>query len=427
MDTNIEIIYRAFEDSNGVCTDTRKLRLGDVFVALKGPNFNGNNYARQAIEEGATYVVVDEPQDGMTDRCFLVEDALLTLQNLANYHRKQFDIPVFALTGSNGKTTTKELIQAVLSTSFEVLSTEGNLNNHIGVPLTLLRMNKTHKVAIIEMGANHLGEINALCKIAEPTHGLITNIGTAHIGTFGGQENIIRGKSELYDHLRQNEGQVFINQQDNVLLNMSKRFTNAITYPNAHFKCWVENGFVQFSFRGNSVKTQLTGAYNSVNIAAALTVGDYFGVDPTIGCDVISKFVPANNRSQLLMLGDLSIILDAYNANPTSMKLALDNLGLLSGDKYAILGDMNELGEFSDDWHQQIVEHAESLRLKELLLCGERMMSTITSNKNTIKFLNAEQLSIYVEELDMKEGYLLIKGSRNMALEKIVGILKNVV
>ncbi|WP_245907047.1 UDP-N-acetylmuramoyl-tripeptide--D-alanyl-D-alanine ligase [Reichenbachiella versicolor] len=416
MKLSIAELYNSFMESTGVCTDTRSLQHGQIFFALKGPNFNGNAYAEKAVSEGALLAVIDEVNFESSDRFVLVDNVLETLQLLANYHRKQFSIPFFGITGSNGKTTTKEITARVLSKKYKVHYTQGNLNNHIGVPLTLLSIPEDTEFAIIEMGANHVGDIAELCSIAEPTHGLITNIGDAHIGEFGGKENLIRGKSELFDFLRLNDGIPFINTEDTVLNNMSKRFANSISYPNANstFKSAVP--FVHYrDINGKEHRTEMIGAYNFLNIAAAATIGNYFGVDYPY--DEIDKYLPDNNRSQVIDLGSNKIVLDAYNANPSSMIAALENLETMSGvTKIALLGEMKELGEYTALEHRKIVELAHEKGI-DAYWVGRNYADIVDENGKS--FEKVEKLIAHFEENPLKEATVLIKGSRSTKMEKL--------
>ena len=318
---NIKDLYNRFLESGKISTDTRQISAGSIFFALKGDKFNANTFALQALEKGALYAVVDEKEYAVNDRCLLVDNVLETLQQLARYHRDQLKIPVIGLTGSNGKTTSKELLHGVLSKKYKTYATKGNLNNHIGVPLTLLAIDKTIEMAVVEMGANHLGEIALLCSIANPSHGFITNIGRAHIGMFGGFENIIRAKSELYQHLIQNEGTVFINSQNEILANMAKRFKQPIFYPAKgdyyHGELISADPFVKVKAEnGSEIQTKLIGAYNFENIMSALCIGKYFGVQHDDANAAIEQYEPGNMRSQMVKKGTNTIILDAYNANP---------------------------------------------------------------------------------------------------------------
>lgn len=347
--TSIESLYTVYKQSTGVSTDTRKIEKGNLFFALKGPNFNANSFAAKALDMGASAVVIDEEEFAVAGdaRYVLVDDVLVALQQLANHHRKQLDIPFLAITGSNGKTTTKELINAVLAKKYKTYATVGNLNNHIGVPLTLLAMDETTEIGIVEMGANKIGDIAALCEIAEPTHGLITNIGRAHLEGFGGFEGVLRAKTELYQFLISHKGKIFVNSQNQVLANMIKRMDDPITYPSKgdfyHCELVAANPFVTFKLAKGSIhETKMLGGYNFENIATALTVGVFFGVEENIAATAICAYTPGNMRSQLIEKRSNLIVLDAYNANPSSMEQAIRTFGKMTGKphKMVILGDM---------------------------------------------------------------------------------------
>jgi UDP-N-acetylmuramoyl-tripeptide--D-alanyl-D-alanine ligase len=415
----IQNLYKKFLECSGISINTRTLKVDDLFVAIKGANFDGNKYALKAIDAGAKYALVDDPSLATNNQLILVEDCLATLQELANHHRKQFTGSVLAITGSNGKTTTKELVYQVLKTHLKVQCTQGNFNNHLGVPLTLLNIEKDVDVAIIEMGANHLGEIAALCQIAEPTYGIITNIGTAHIGEFGGRENIIRAKSELFDYLLKNNGLVFINKEDVVLNNMSKRFKKHISFPND--LCIFKNStpYVKYKDQNSDlVKTNLIGSYNFLNIASAITIGNYFRVPNHKIHEAIKSFIPDNNRSQILKLGSNTVILDAYNANPDSVKVALNNLADFdSASKVAVLGDMKELGIFSEDEHKKIIDHSEGLNLKDTFFVGEEY-----SKINSTAYQSIDKLEAFLIQNSFYDSVVLLKGSRSMALEQLTEI-----
>jgi UDP-N-acetylmuramoyl-tripeptide--D-alanyl-D-alanine ligase len=321
----VEHIYSLFLESTGICTDTRKIAEGNLFLALKGPNFDANRLAGKALEAGALAAIIDDKQFEVAGKTIIVDDCLTTLQELAKHHRRQLDIPIIGLTGSNGKTTTKELIYAALSRSCRAFATEGNLNNHIGVPLSVLSVSMDHQIAIIEMGANHVGEIAQLCSIARPSHGLITNIGKAHIGLFGGFDKIIQGKSELYHYLIQNQGVIFVNQHQDILLNMSKRMDNPVFYPDKGSFCPARmleaDPFVKIELAsGRELTSQLAGAFNFDNMATALCVAKYFDVPETKAAEAVAHYVPSNNRSQIVQKGSNTILLDAYNANPHRWK-----------------------------------------------------------------------------------------------------------
>lgn len=418
MDQTISFLYEKFLASEGVCTDTRSLQKSQIFFALKGDNFNGNKYAFKAIEDGALLAIVDEPQEKETDKILLVDNVLTCLQQLATHHRDQFDIPFFGITGSNGKTSTKELAARVMSSDRKVQYTRGNLNNHIGVPLTLLSIEKDTEFAIIEMGANHLGEIAALCEMAKPTHGLITNIGTAHIGEFGGQEAIIRAKSELFDYLRKTDGVPFINCDDRVLQNMAKRFSSAITYPNELCSLKSAAPFVNYKdVHGHTHSTEMIGAYNFLNIAAAVTIGNFFEVEDPYRA--IDGYMPDNNRSQMIEIGTNTIILDAYNANPDSIRAALDNLAVIEGGhRVAILGDMKELGEYAEVEHRKIIEHSETLGLDEVYLVG-RDFKIASSHSKSKAFEKIDELIATLQKQPLSAATVLIKGSRGMRMEQL--------
>ena len=426
MQENFDKLYRAFINSTGVFTDTRKPLDQGVFFALSGPNFNGNQYAEVALRSGASIAVVDD-EEYVQENCILVEDSLETLQELANHHRNQFDIPVFALTGSNGKTTTKELISAVLSSHYNIISTSGNFNNHIGVPLTLLRIKPETEIAVIEMGANHVGEIGALCKIADPTHGLITNIGKAHLEGFGSYEGILRGKSELYDHLRKKGGQVFINSSDPVLSNMGKRFEAPLYFPNKgdfyHCEMIKSEPFVSIRTDGREIDTQLIGAYNFTNAAAALCLGKYFQVPVTSAEIAVRDYVPEMNRSQVITKGSNTIILDAYNANPDSMKAALDNLKATDSEqKIVILGDMLELGESTQSEHEELGRQVVAIGPKQALFCGELVKYASEVVPGSKHFPTKGELTNYLKDQSITDSTILIKASRGIGLETIMDV-----
>lgn len=418
MDQTISFLYEKFLESDGVCTDTRSLQKNQIFFALKGDNFNGNGYAAAALEYGALLAVIDEEKYKQGDQYVLVDDVLACLQQLATHHRDQFDIPFFGITGSNGKTSTKELAARVMSTDRKVQFTRGNLNNHIGVPLTLLSIEKDTEFAIIEMGANHLGEIAWLCEIAKPTHGLITNIGTAHIGEFGGQEAILRAKSELFDYLRKTDGIPFINLDDRYLQNMAKRFSTAVTFPNDWCKLHKAAPFIHYKDEfGETHTTEMIGAYNFLNISAAVTIGKYFGVEYPY--KAVDGYMPDNNRSQLINLGSNTIILDAYNANPDSIRAALDNLAVIQSDqKVAILGDMKELGEYASAEHKKIIDHAETLGLDQVYLVGDDF-SAAHDHKGSRAFKTIEELIALLRTQPFSAATILIKGSRGMRMEQL--------
>ncbi|MEQ8362463.1 MAG: UDP-N-acetylmuramoyl-tripeptide--D-alanyl-D-alanine ligase [Cyclobacteriaceae bacterium] len=426
---DIKILYEKFKESGKVSTDTRKITRGSVFFSLKGEKFNANEFAAEALEQGAAYAVIDEARWRKDDRYILVDDTLQALQQLARHHRDQLTIPIIALTGSNGKTTTKDLLKVVLSKKYKVLATQGNLNNHIGVPLTILSIDNTFEMAIVEMGANHLGEIARLCEIANPTHGLITNIGKAHIGTFGGFDNIVRGKSELYQHLINTNGTVWINSRSHVLANMSKRFKSPLFYPERgdffHCEMLLADPYLKIKTEnGEVVQTHLIGEYNFENVAVALCVGKFFDVNSGEAKQAIEDYSPDNMRSQVVTKGSNTIILDAYNANPSSMEVALKSLGSMNAKrKVAILGDMYELEEESEAEHKKIASWLNTNAIDEALLCGELIKVAAIDDNVSKYFPSKEKLIEYLQSYPIQEATILIKASRGMALEKVIDYL----
>ena len=419
-------LHQLFLESTGICTDTRKLKKGNLYLALKGDNFNGNNFAAKALELGADYSIVDEQPEEQNDHIIKVEDGLDTLQKLAAYHRKYLNLPILSITGSNGKTTTKELIREVLSKKYKTVSTKGNLNNHIGVPLTLLSMNKETEFGIVEMGANHQGEIASLCKIAQPDYGYITNFGKAHLEGFGGVEGVIKGKSELYNYLIKNNKTIFINYDDEIQVEKSKgtdiisfsegkNATHQITFLKA-------DPFVKINTEDTQINSQLIGTYNAKNIAVAICIGKYFKIPVKAIKEAIESYQPTNNRSQIINQNSNQIILDAYNANPTSMKAALENLEAIPAkNKIAILGDMFEVGNTSAEEHQIIIDLLEKLEFSNMMVCGKNFYQT--STQEVLKFENFEDLKNYIQRNNFEDATILIKGSRGMALERILEVL----
>ncbi|HEY3429918.1 MAG TPA: UDP-N-acetylmuramoyl-tripeptide--D-alanyl-D-alanine ligase [Cyclobacteriaceae bacterium] len=426
---DIQNLYQKYRESTGVSTDTRQIASGSIFFALKGEKFNANQFASEALSKGARYAVIDEAQYAKDDRFIVVENVLEALQKLARYHRDQLKIPFIGLTGSNGKTTSKELIDAVLSKKYKTLATKGNLNNHIGVPLTLLSIDDTVDIAVIEMGANHVGEISLLCSIANPTHGFITNIGKAHIGTFGGFENIIRAKSELYHHLIKTRGQVFINSQNHILTNMAKRFANPLFYPAAgdyyHCQLMGADPFLKVKDEKESeIITQLTGAYNFENVAAALCIGKFFGVDAKQAAEAIANYAPGNMRSQVVKKGTNTIILDAYNANPSSMAAAIENLSTMNAtNKVAIVGDMFELEDEAETEHMAIGKLLSQQNFNAVYLCGGLMKSAAKEIPSAHYFEKKEDLLKMLQQNPLSNSTILVKASRGIGLEAVVEVL----
>ena len=425
----IRELYTLFTKSTGISTDTRKISEGNIFVALKGPNFNGNAYATQALEKGAGYVVIDEAEFAKDERYILVDDGLKTLQKLSNYHRKQLNIPFIGITGSNGKTTTKELTFAVLSKKYKTFATKGNLNNHIGVPLTLLSISKEIEIAIIELGANHIGELAELCEICEPTHGLITNIGLDHLEGYGSLEGVAQGNSELYYFLLKNNGKIFVNSQDEMLMRMSNRFSERILYgkqgDSIHSEIISNNFFLKVKTENNiEIQTQLIGDYNLDNINVALVIGKHFGISIQDSAKAIEAYSPSNNRSQLLKKGTNSIILDCYNANPSSMIKSLESFKKIEAQKKVVMiGDMFELGEHSQKEHRNIIELVNSLKFDAAYFCGNEFLSNKQEVKGLYFFPNRESLAENLKATGLTNSAILIKGSRGMVMEKLLEVL----
>jgi UDP-N-acetylmuramoyl-tripeptide--D-alanyl-D-alanine ligase len=423
----IQELYEIYKKHNSVQTDTRKLKKGDIFFALKGPHFNGNEFAQKAIDDGASYVVIDEENFGIPGKTIIVEDVLTILQQLAKYHRQQFTIPFIGITGSNGKTTTKELIHSVLLTTYQTYTTEGNLNNHIGVPLTLLKIKDDAEMAVIEMGANHIGEIASYCEIASPTHGLITNCGKAHLEGFGSEEGVRKAKGELFDHLRTlTHGYAFVMWDYQYLQQMSKGISGIIKYgtrPDAHVigKVLKNDPLVQVEIiQGIDIKeirTQLVGEYNLPNVLAAITVGKFFKVQEAKIKAAIENYTPSNSRSQLIEKNGNKIILDAYNANPSSMKLAIENFSKLPGSKILILGSMAELGKQSEKEHQELVEQIQKYNWKDVTLVGNEFGKI---NHPYKQFSDAEEARKWFNQQKFEKVNILIKGSRSMQMEKTI-------
>ena len=422
----IEALYQVYLQHPFIQTDTRKLSAGEIFFALKGPHFNGNSFAAKALETGAAAVVVDEHPHLQDDRIFIVPDALKMLQDLALHHRKQLTIPFLAITGSNGKTTTKELIHAVLSSTYKTSTTTGNLNNHIGVPLTILAVTPDTEIAVIEMGANHQKEIEGYCRYTLPTHGIITNCGKAHLEGFGGMEGVRKGKGELYDFLRAHNGTAFIMWDYDYFHTMSKGIPHIITYgtKDADITGTVLQGepFLEVQMHsGTNVKkisTQLVGDYNLPNIIVAVAVGAYFKVPPDKIRQAIEQYAPTNSRSQLLKKGTNTIILDAYNANPTSMKAAIENFARMQNDnKYVCIGGMMELGEDSQMEHQAMVDLLEQFTWKDVLLTGGDFSKV---RHHYHYFDDAMQAKEWLLSKSLQDATLLIKGSRSMKMETLL-------
>lgn len=422
----IKDIYKVYLQHPVVGTDTRNIKAGSMFFALKGGNFNANQFAKEALTKGAAFAVIDE-EVHYTEGCILVKDVLLTLQQLANYHRRNFKIPVIGITGSNGKTTTKELTAAVLSKKYKTLFTQGNLNNHIGVPLTLLSLKKDHEIAIIEMGANHQGEIAQLCKIAEPDYGIITNIGKAHLEGFGGPEGVIKAKSELYHFIRARKGKLFVNADDELLIQLAEG-TDIITY-GTHPDTDCEGIIDTKSFLAKAaflvdgieveVQSKLAGRYNFYNMLAATCIGFHFGLTISQVKEAIEEYTPSNNRSQIVKKENNTIWVDAYNANPSSMKTAIEGFAEMQGKgKVLILGDMFELGEDSRKEHQALADMISAKKVWDnVYLVGAEFSQT----KSPLEvFENMQAFMEWLATHPIKNKTILLKGSRGMAMERVL-------
>ncbi|MDT0294018.1 UDP-N-acetylmuramoyl-tripeptide--D-alanyl-D-alanine ligase [Mesonia ostreae] len=424
---NIPQLHQLYLESSGICTDTRNIQRNNLFFALSGTNFNGNQFAAEALKKGAFKAVIDDEKYS-SDNSVLVEDCLITLQALAQYHRRYLALKIISITGSNGKTTTKELLTQVLQQKYKVVATKGNLNNHIGVPLTLLGMTTETEIGIVEMGANHQGEIKALCQIAEPNYGFITNFGKAHLEGFGGIEGVIRGKSELYDYLMANNQTVFMNIEDKIQQEKTKDYSKRISIGNNQEADYPINSYTKefqacIKYKEKEISSQLTGSYNSSNMAAATGIGLYFDVKIEKIQEAIKNYIPSNNRSQRLDLNGNQIILDAYNANPSSMALAIENIvSLPAKRKILILGDMFEIGSTSHKEHQQIVNILETLNVELALICGENFYKTET--EKVLAFQQFEDLQKYLSKNSIKDSTILIKGSRGMQLERLIELWK---
>ena len=423
----IDALHQLFLSCTSISTDTRKVKDNCMFFALSGENFNGNTFATEALNKGAKYAIIDDPKYKTTDSTILVKNSLKTLQELATYHRDYLGLKIIALTGSNGKTTTKELINAVISQKYNTTATIGNLNNHIGVPLTLLSMDKNTEIGIVEMGANHKKEIAFLCNIAKPDYGYITNFGKAHLEGFGGIEGVIKGKSEMYDYLISNNKLIFYNAEDTIQEEKLIDYNSKVGFSNNNttdynYTLLDINPFVTFKTEDIVIKSNLIGAYNFTNLCAASTIGRHFEVTLNQIQTAVKDYTPTNNRSQIINQGSNSIILDAYNANPSSMDLALKNFSLQDAkNKIAILGDMFELGDSAPEEHQNIVNLLSFLDIDKVILVGENFYSTNTDNSNLEKYKSFEDFKNNYKTI--KDSALLIKGSRGMALERVLELL----
>lgn len=430
MNTSLEHVYTLFQSGHKICTDSRFLNRTDIFFALKGESFDGNNFVLQAIEKGAEIAIADNPKLLGNQKVVVVPCVLEFLQNLAKTHRNKLNIPIIGLTGSNGKTTTKELINKVLTSKYKTFATQGNLNNHIGVPLSILSIKKDTEIAIIEMGANHLGEIELLCSIAQPTHGLITNIGKAHLEGFGSFDGVVKAKSELYKYLMENNGTVFINSKNPILTELATKFSfsHMVKYNPKLFKLkFVDTGssFLSFVLENDGEKLKLNsllvGNYNVENILAAMSVGAHFGISIKDAVKAIVSYQPSNNRSQIVNTPNNTVILDAYNANPSSMEQAITNFANLKCDqpKMAILGDMLELGNYTNEEHKQMALLAKSL-IENVTFIGKHFEGEA---KGAMWFANQAECGHYFNSSPLKGYSILLKGSRGMHLDKLMPFL----
>lgn len=422
-------IHKLFLKCSSVAIDTRKILKDSMFVALKGENFDANTFAKEALEKGASYVIIDNNQYYIDERTILVDDSLKALQELAKFHRSYLKLPIIALTGSNGKTTTKELINVVLSKKFKTKATIGNLNNHIGVPLTLLSFDSTTEIGVVEMGANHQKEIEFLCDIAQPDYGYITNFGKAHLEGFGGVEGVVKGKSEMYQYLSENHKKAFVNFDD-VIQNEKTKIISRIGFSQTDsdatifIKSVVANPFVSIEFNSTEIQSHLIGLYNANNINAAITIGNYFGVSDALIKEAIESYIPENNRSQLIKKGSNEIILDAYNANPSSMKVALENfLQLENPNKVIVIGDMFELGEESLAEHKIIVSSLSNNANVTVFFVGKDFYATRVESTNLNFHETFDDFTNSFKKHVIENSIILIKGSRGMALERTLELL----
>ena len=422
-------LYDLFIHNPQITTDSRNCPKGSIFFALKGDKFDGNQYAGKALASGCVYAVIDNPDYYIGERTILVDNVLKTLQQLAHHHRKVLGLPIIGITGTNGKTTTKELLAAVLSTKFNLLYTEGNFNNHIGVPLTLLRLTHDHEMAVIEMGASHPGDIKELVDIVHPNYGIITNVGRAHLEGFGSFEGVIRTKGELYDYIRRSKGKIFIKKENEYLQSIAKGIEQ-ITYGNgddafASGQVVSCDPFLVFNWKQqgklHTVETHIIGSYNLDNVLAAVAVGRFFKIPAERISRAIAAYVPTNNRSQFKKTDNNELIIDAYNANPSSMKVALDNfITMPVQPKAIILGDMRELGPTSDELHAEVVAQIKKGQFDKVFLCGEHFSKV---GKEFSPFATTEAMVEELRKQPLKGYHILIKGSHSMGLEKLADIL----
>lgn len=420
---NVQEFYRFFKQCEKVTIDSRTLKKGDVFFAFSGENYDAGKEAGSVIEKGALAVIVEKKQyEDKARHIFYVESTLQFLQDLALYHREQLTIPIIGLTGSNGKTTSKELISTVLQVKFNLQYTKGNLNNHIGVPLTLLSIRDEHEIAVLEMGANHKHEIEFLCTLARPTIGYITNFGKAHLEGFGGFEGVIQGKSELYAFIKENGGLLLVNSDDPIQVEKSNSYDSVLKFGSQEseyrFEKVVQDNFIGLQYKQRQFLSQLTGDYNFSNLSAAVTLGLYFGIDFEKIASAIESYEPSNMRSQVVKKENRTLVLDTYNANPSSMKVALENFKSFEGSKAIIIGDMLELGNESEKEHREILEFVRSLSFNEVLTVGKEFKKV-----NPEGYASTEELATWLESNPIQADSILIKGSRGIALEKLIPLL----
>ncbi|MDR2205285.1 MAG: UDP-N-acetylmuramoyl-tripeptide--D-alanyl-D-alanine ligase [Flavobacteriaceae bacterium] len=434
---NVETFYPIFQSANAVEIDSRNIRQNDIFFAFSGENFNAAELAESAVESGAKAVIVEQkPYENSEKNIFYVPSTLEFLQNLAKFHRNRLNIPIIALTGSNGKTTTKELIHSVLEKKFKTQYTLGNLNNHIGVPLTLLSIKPEHEIAVVEMGANHQKEIEFLCEMAQPDFGYVTNFGKAHLEGFGGFEGVIKGKSELYDYLKTHGKIILINENDEIQVRKTENYSRKITFgkptSDYYFQPFSDENFVGLIFNNEKIQTKLTGNYNFNNLCAAASFGFYFGLNFNEIKTALENYTPTNMRSQIVQKNGKTLILDTYNANPSSMAEALKNFQTFSGTKTAIIGDMLELGDESETEHAEILSLAETLNFDEIITVGNQFKNVIMRHleqchpdpvEGLKSFENSQQLADYLKEHKINSENILLKASRGIALEKVLNVL----
>ena len=416
----IKEIYKIFKLCSTICTDSRNITNGGMFISLRGEKFNGNKYAVKAIEDGCSYAIIDEKEYDIHQNTILVNNALKTLQDLATYHRSQLHIPLIGITGSNGKTTSKELINSVLSSKLSCYATKGNLNNHIGVPLSILEINKKHKIAIIEMGANHQKEIDFLCNIAKPNYGVITNIGSAHLEGFGNLQGVIDTKKELYKFISRNQGHLFVNSEDELLLSLSNGITQTTYGASGDITGLLVNStpLINIKYNGEMIYSKLIGEFQFSNIMLTICIGNYFNVSKLEIKKCIENYIPTNNRSQLIKTKKNILILDAYNANPSSMTAMLNSFAKQQyKNKLCILGDMHELGIEENKEHQNIIKLTKELEL-DCLFVG-KIFNNLTENS----FKNKREIIKYLQEKSIHKKTILLKGSRRIGLEQLIETL----